>query len=161
MSLISKKISKILIILTLLKKKIQFFPTTIRLKNSFRDDKDKWRMSLEASLSECLIGRWYYFVFKQKQQTNSKETMAISIRLADAFECNDDDGEHFMSIYDYLKLHRNNSVSSLFSCSSKQKLNYSNSSFSLEIDASSIVDETLNENEVDCDLLLDLGKLKL
>ena len=91
--------------------------------------------------------------------------MAISIRLADAFEYNDDDdddGEQLMSIYDYLKLNRNNAVTSLFSCSSKHKLNYSNSSFSLEIDASSIVDETLNDNEVECgDLLLDLGKLRL
>ncbi len=90
--------------------------------------------------------------------------MAISIRLADAFEYKDDDnGEQLMSIYDYLKLNRNhNSVTSLFSCtSSKHKLNYSNSSFSLEIDASSIVDETLNENEECGDLLLDLGKLRL
>ena len=131
-----------------------------------------WRECLETSLSECLIGHWYYFLFKSQSQhskpnTNnlnaiySSSTMATSMRLADSFEYDAKYNNQFLSIYDCLKLNQDEQ---------KQKLNYSNSSFSFEIDASSIVDETFNENDFEtCSnlnvstqrLLLDLEKLQL
>ncbi len=87
--------------------------------------------------------------------------MATSMRLADSFEYDDKYNNQFLSIYDCLKLNQDQQ---------KQKLNYSNSSFSFEIDVSSIVDETFNENDFEtCSnlnvstqrLLLDLEKLQL
>lgn len=126
-----------------------------------------WRECLETSLSECLIGHWYYFLFKSQSQpqhntkSNTSSTMATSMRLADSFEYDPAYNNQFLSIYDCLKLNQDRQ---------KQKLNYSNSSFSFEIDASSIVDETFNENDFEtCSnlnvstqrLLLDLEKLQL
>ena len=118
----------------------------------FKQQQQQQRQNINASKSACL------------------SIMATSMRLADSFdlETKEKDNKHdqFMSIYDFLKLNKTSSK--------QQKLNYSNSSFSFEIDASSIVDETFDENDLesgdvsrvesnntDLRILLDLEKLKL
>ena len=91
---------------------------------------------LKRSLNECLIGRWFYFVFKQENTSfnlskeNANSITVLNIKRADP-TCN------FMNVYEILNLKH---------LHKETKLNYSNSSFTLEDDYASIVDETLNEN---------------
>ena len=88
---------------------------------------EKCRDSLESALKECLVGRWFYFVFKSSREkcASSLSVMASSIRLAEI------DRLDYTTIYDYLVSHAN----------SNSKLNYSSSS------NESIVDDTILDEE--------------